>query len=157
MLRAAIARNVFSQISAFYPYVVKEELRPDQVAEFYYGDPHYAYLVWLSNDIIDPFFQWPLTDAQLNRVVAQRYGDLETARGTIIHYKHPERSYLMTPVTYAHTDPTLLTDWTPVYAYDYEVELNDRRRTIQLVSVDYLPQINSEMRNVLGPNSQRAA
>lgn len=155
MLRIAIARSIVNRVDAFYPFVIKEDMRPDQVADMYYGSPNYAPLVWLSNDIIDPFFQWPLTDAQLNRVIIKRYGDLQTARGTIAYYKHPTKMYHMTPTTYDNTDPDLLTDWTAVYAFDHEVAVNEARRSIKLVSVEYLPQINREIQTVLGPDSKR--
>lgn len=155
LVRTAIAREVLTNIDAFYPYVIKEDLRPDQVADYYYGDPNFAWLVWLSNDTIDPFFQWPLTDAQLNRIMVKKYGTLQNAQSTIIHYKNDQFDYVMSPTTYAYTSPDDLTDWTPVYAYDHEVDVNEQRRTIQLVSVKYLPQIVRELQTVFSVESKR--
>ena len=43
--RPSVLTTVFNQPTAFYDYVVKDDLRPDQVAGLYYDDPA---MVWLS-------------------------------------------------------------------------------------------------------------
>jgi hypothetical protein len=38
--------------------------------------------------------------------------------------------------------------WTPISVYDYENELNDAKRSIQLLSVNYLSQIENELAEI---------
>ena len=52
---------------ALLNYAIKDGESPDTVAYNYYDDPSYAWLVLLSNNIIDPYFEWPLLALVLSR------------------------------------------------------------------------------------------
>lgn len=71
----------------FHPYVVKYGERPDQIASFYYKDPRYLWLIFLSNDIYDPYYDWYLTEENLKDVIVKKYGSLDTASKTILYWK----------------------------------------------------------------------
>ena len=107
---------------------------------------------FLANDIVDPYHQWPLTNSQFNESMKAKYGSLETARSKILHYKqvNPAKNNEPTGTTISketydlHTGGTVgvlpgitkavnAANYKPVYAYDYEQELNDAKREIRLV------------------------
>ena len=74
LARPSIITTVFNNTSSFYDYVIKDDLRPDQVAGLYYDDPNLVWLIFLMNNIIDPYYDWPLTDAQFDLFMETEYG-----------------------------------------------------------------------------------
>lgn len=57
----------------FMPYTVKEGERAEDIANAYYGSVDYVWLVWLANNIIDPYYQWPLSEEQFNQYMIEKY------------------------------------------------------------------------------------
>ena len=71
------AKNTKACISnpyAFYPYQVKQGDRPDTVSEGYYGRFFYSWIVYLSNNILDPYFQWQMTQQIFQEFITEKYG-----------------------------------------------------------------------------------
>jgi len=78
-----IARFAFdSQLkensSAFYPYQIQDSDTPEIIADKYYGNVEYHWVVLLFNNIIDPQFDWPLKSDTLIDYIDKKY----TANGT---------------------------------------------------------------------------
>jgi hypothetical protein len=73
---------------SFYPYIIKEGQRPDHIAYDYYDDSRYAWLVLLSNQVIDPYYQWPLSSNQFNDVIIKKYGSVENAISRVHFYRN---------------------------------------------------------------------
>lgn len=72
-------RNSFSSWVAsnpmlFMPYTVKEGQRPEDIAYHYYGSTDYTWLVYMSNNIIDPYHQWPMAEYDFNQYLIEKYG-----------------------------------------------------------------------------------
>jgi len=145
MARPRIKESILRNPLTFYKYVIEHDQRPDQVAANYYDDPELVWLVFLANDIVDPYYQWPLSQAQFYDAMAEKYGSLTTARSKILHYKNSETGTTISKETYdLHTAGTVTvlpgitnavnaSNYKPVYAFNYEDELNEAKRTIQLV------------------------
>jgi hypothetical protein len=78
-----IARFAFdSQLkensSAFYPYQIQDSDTPEIIADKYYGNVEYHWVVLLFNSIIDPQFDWPLKNDTLIDYIDKKY----TANGS---------------------------------------------------------------------------
>lgn len=85
--RVAILNKIFSNRYAFYPYEVKNGMRADQVAERYYGDPDLVWLVYLSNNIVDPYHQWTMDEDTFNTHVIAKYGSVSEAQSRVAYYR----------------------------------------------------------------------
>jgi hypothetical protein len=72
----------------YYPFELKQNLRPDQVSEFYYEDSRLDWLVFLTNNVIDPYYQWYLDDRLLTQLVIDKYGSVEYATRKIKYYQN---------------------------------------------------------------------
>lgn len=70
----------------FYPYTIKEGERPDQIAYYYYEDPAFSWLVFLSNDIIDPYFEWPMSNDIFGKHIKNKYGSIYDSQQKIVKY-----------------------------------------------------------------------
>jgi hypothetical protein len=85
--RSAIARNVKDSVGVFYPYQIKEGQRPDVLAHLYYRKSSLEWLVFFANDIIDPYYEWYLSEEQLRAAVTDKYGSLANAQTKTKHYE----------------------------------------------------------------------
>lgn len=86
--RPQLLNSVRGNPFLFYPYEIKEGERPDQLAERYYSDPYMAWLVYLSNQIIDPYYDWNMSYSEFSAFIRKKYGSIETAQETIKFYRN---------------------------------------------------------------------
>ena len=73
-------RNSFTKMVStnpllYLPYTIKESERAEDIAHFYYGSTDYTWLVYISNNIIDPYHQWPMAAADFNSYLIEKYGE----------------------------------------------------------------------------------
>lgn len=162
IMRAAFIRQVMNQHLVFYPHVILEGQTPEMIAHDYYGSCDYDFIVWMSNDIIDPYYEWPLTTDQFDSYIKKKYGNFETAVETIRHYvykdtvdegldpnQHYTPDYQMTPETYSFMTTIEKSYWKPVNAFDYEFDLNESKRTIQLLDNSLVDQVLMELSRIM--------
>ena len=152
MARPRIASSLLSNPAAIYSYTVNNDLRPDQVAHLYYGDSELLWLIFLANNIVDPYYGWPLTQNTFQDFIISKYGTIATAKSTIKHYRYQEKDKatderwktkeIITKETYDlnGTFGTLrnITDaqlqrYQAVTAFIYEEELNESKRVIKVI------------------------
>ena len=150
--------------TAYLPYTVKEGEKPEDVAYYYYDDPEMAWLVLSVNDIIDPYTQWPKTQALLNSYIMKQYEAQSGTTGQAViewtqntgittnikwyesKYNSDVRINHKTFSASPQPDPSFNTnEWNPIRIYDYEFNLNEERRQIQLFNRAYM----SEITNIL--------
>lgn len=71
--RIALSDGLKSSGSAFIQYNVKNGERPEHIAEKLYGDPTLHWLVLLTNDIIDPYHDWCMSDNAMEEYVQKKH------------------------------------------------------------------------------------
>lgn len=116
--------------TVFYPYVVEEGERPDQIAAHYYDDERYAWLVYLCNQIIDPYFQWHLTYDQFRDFILKKYGSIENAQTQTAFYRNNwyNDDSIITPGTYEALPSVLKKYWNPMTSYSGSIVSYDRKK-----------------------------
>lgn len=156
--KAAIVSEVVNRADGFYPYIIKDYERPDIIAFNEYNDESLDWIIFFSNQIVDPYYDWPLFPEQFKGYLEKKYNKtIYELQGEISHYKYvgitgesaediARKSWLMSPTTHAYTEDTA--GWAPVYLYDYEMELNEAKRSIKLLNKTYVPQIKRELKNI---------
>ena len=88
LARVAAANTLLSNFNVFYPYTMKEGERVDSVAFNYYDDPEFDFLIYIVNNIIDPFFGVYLSDTDFNNYIVDKYGSIANATQTPVYYKN---------------------------------------------------------------------
>lgn len=78
--------TVAKTYAAFYPYTLSEGERADQVAETYYDDARYDWVVYMSNGIIDPAHEWYKGDRELNNLLVGKYGSVANTLQQVKYY-----------------------------------------------------------------------
>ena len=76
--RSKILQSLSLDPYAFLPYTIHDDMRPEDVAYFYYGDVDKVWMVFLANNIIDPYTQWPLPGPQLDATIRAKYARVLT-------------------------------------------------------------------------------
>ena len=114
-------------------YEVREGEQPDHVAYNYYEDPKLTWLVLLPNNIIDPYFQWPLSTKDFNEFIKKKYGSIATAQATTIHCEHKTKNITVSPDSLTVSNGVSSSDYDAIDAYTYWDRINDNRRFIKLI------------------------
>lgn len=245
MLGIRVIPEVLEKWNLAYPYVITDNDTITSIAHQYYGSKDYAWLVLLSAQIIDPYYEWPLDSEAFEQFIRQKYGSKQEALTTVHGYIRdrfapvvnsqltadfdqyikqkyglppgdangiavatstpayyvnsqgtkvsPEdwaqlpslqqsqyqpvslyeyerqlydvaaaeesqrlSEYIMTPFTYQNTAPLNRVGYRPLYAYDYEFRLNERKRSIRLINRRYTTQIAMELKEKLNSVTRTA-
>jgi hypothetical protein len=144
----------------FYEYSIQEGDRPDVIAEKFYGNANYAWIVLHYNDIIDPFFDWPLFGNDFRRFIIDKYGSLSSAQSTVKNYYKIIREARVLNDGTRLEKVELAVDLTTYNslaanvkrsesAYDWEVERNEERKQIRLLEPRYVSQAIDEVETIL--------
>lgn len=86
--RVALLERVSQNPYVFYPYDISDNERPDQLSTRYYDDPYKSWLVYIANKIIDPYYEWYLSNDEFNEFIEKKYGSIESAQQKITYYKN---------------------------------------------------------------------
>lgn len=87
LFRLRVVRDVLTNSSAYYEYLVKESDTPDILAFNIYGTSEAHWVILFANDMIDPQYDWPLNSRDFRNYIIDKYGSIETAKTTIHHYE----------------------------------------------------------------------
>jgi hypothetical protein len=92
MVRNIVTRAGFSDAtkndtSLFQPYTIEDSDRVDVLSNLYYDAPNYTWLIWLSNNIIDPYYDYPLDNNEFNDYIVNKYGSQAAASRYIAYYR----------------------------------------------------------------------
>lgn len=148
-LRYKIIDVFKKQQAVYYNYNIKDGERPDVIAFKYYGDASLDWIILLTNNIIDPQFDWPLSSKAFENYLVKKYGSITTAREQTHHYEQitqqqqvmfdgtiiPEEYFeidLNTYNTLSDSDKRIIT------SYEYEERINESKRSIKLLSEEYV-------------------
>jgi hypothetical protein len=161
MNRTKIKNTVKDDLAAYYPYIIKEGERPDILSYNYYGTIAYAYLILLFNDIIDPQFDWPLNSIDFENYMISKYGTIATAKEeTKFYYQIIRAEVPKTEIRERQEEVKFIIDETSynalaeasrkkISSYDYEVQLNDNKRYIRVISKELIADVDSQYKQAM--------
>lgn len=143
LARARLSDKQKNNQAVYYPYTVKEDDRSDLISYHYYDSPGYSWLIWLANDIIDPYYDMPLNETEFNNFIIQKYGSLESAIRKTKCYRNNYLSNLgnISISSYNSLYSNFKKYYDPIVDNDYQVvaytrkQDNDEQATNQLVTV----------------------
>jgi hypothetical protein len=133
--------DVLKTADAFYPIVVNDGERPDTIAEKYYGDAKYTWVLLSFNNYIDPLFEWPMSNEEFEQHVAREFGSVANAKNEIrYYYKTLNGKQYVVDEAQAY-DSTIT-------AYEHEVELNEARRNIKVLDRALISKLEAQMQDL---------
>lgn len=114
-------RDVLSNITVFDEYDLLDGETPEQVAEKIYGNPHYHWIVMLSNDRYDYINDFPLPQVTLDKYIIDKYG-IGNIHST--HHYIDAASFIV---------PSDTSGATSVSNTQYEDTINESKRRIKII------------------------
>lgn len=88
LARSTFLREIANNTSIAYEYNVKETDTPEIIAHKVYGDAYRSWIVLLFNQIINPYYDFPLTSVALDSYIENKYSQtINQALTTIHHYE----------------------------------------------------------------------
>jgi hypothetical protein len=117
--RVDFNKNVKSFSTAFYPYTIDKENKIDHIAFNYYDDSNFDWLIYHANDIIDPYYDVPLTESEFNSYIIKKYGSIRNAQRTVIEYQNnfEKDDTILSVAAYSALPSNLKKYWDPVLTY----------------------------------------
>jgi hypothetical protein len=85
--RAAVRSAAFKNPLLYYPYDLTNGERPDIVADKFYKDEYMAWIVYLANGVIDPYYDWVMDEQTFSDFITKKYGSIEESQRRIMAYR----------------------------------------------------------------------
>jgi hypothetical protein len=76
-VRGSIREDLFNNITVFDRYIIEGDDRPDNVAYKVYEDQNLDWVILLSNNIIDMYSEWPLSQLNFEAYLMEKYGNFQ--------------------------------------------------------------------------------
>lgn len=157
--RFRFREDVLKNKYILFKYTIKENEKPFELANSYYNDPTLDWILFLTNKVIDPYFDWPLNNREFQSYIEKKYGSVKQARQTIKRYEWiiqnkyvdikgntvPEKKINVDLAQY-NTIPD--NERNIVSAYDEELQLNENKRQIQVIDKKFIGEITREFKDL---------
>ena len=123
----------------FEKYDVKEGEKPEDIAFKWFGDPELHWVILMTNNVTDRYYDWPMNQAQFAEYLDDKYSNPDA----IHHYEVTKDSGRTTgqgPSDYSHlVEVNSDTDNAVSVSFrEYEEREQDKKRQIQLLNKSLL-------------------
>ena len=144
-LRSGLRSGAF----LFDNYDVKDGERPEDIAFKWFGDAEYHWVILMTNNITDRYYQWPLSQPQFQEHLKDKYG--AGNEDAVHHYEITQTSGPTSSRDYSHMVECNSTEDNPtiVSNRDYEQRKQDEYRQIRLLDRRYLGTFVNEFESLI--------
>tara|TARA_B100001989_G_scaffold242377_1_gene209093 strand:+ start:1708 stop:2355 length:648 start_codon:yes stop_codon:yes gene_type:complete len=158
--RVKLRDDLEKNFTVFDKYEIPEGARPDNVAEELYESSNLDWVVLTVAGILNVRNEWPLSNHDLYNYANDKYGDsLNSTRFFETTQVKDSSGRLILPkgkvVDSNFTIPkpgeptAVLNPVVGISNYDYETRLNDQKRNINILRIEYLSQFLDDMREIM--------
>lgn len=173
MSRVSIIPQLLKNPLNYYEYDIQDGDTPEIIAHKYYGDSYRYWIVMLSNELMDPQWDWPMNNRVFAKYLENKYPNIQTS-STIHYYEKIITQYdtdsmtttinkiqitedvyngspnsQTTTYTLPAGDVVVTVETNAVSIYGYELELNEAKRNIKLLNATYVGQIETEYQKLM--------
>jgi hypothetical protein len=114
-------KEILANITSYDEYDIVDGETPEIIAEKVYQNPEYHWIIMLANDMYDYRADFPLTQLQLERYVADKYGEYADD----VHHYEDEEGYVV------NSDASGAVS---ISNRQYEETVNESKRRIKIIS-----------------------
>ena len=172
MARCSIIPEILKNPLVYYDYDVQDGDTPEIVAYKYYGNSYRYWVVLFANQITDPQWDWPIESNSFNDFIANKYQNFNPYN-TVHHYEKNITQYdattqttttnniIIDEDTYNSLNPsvntynlvtgraTITITKSAVSYYEYELNLNESKRTIKILNATYVDQLEAQFQELM--------
>lgn len=162
--KVGLIREYASAYDKFYTYVVKDGERPDTIAYKEYNDSSLDWIIYIVNEIVDPYSGWVMNNANFISYLEDKYGVRAEKLNTVVidssihsyYYKGipsdtqeiiSSYNYTMSKETYDRLGSPA--GWVPKSIFTYETEVNEAKRTIKLLRPNYINEFRTQFKDLI--------
>ena len=165
--KGKLREDIFQDLTFFTKYIVQGDDRPDNVADKVYNDSTLDWVILMSNNIVSVQSEWPLSQADFNTYITEKYDSEEILYSGIHHYESREvkttDNSIIIPAgervsvgqSVSYYDNALgqhvrATDVAiPVTNYQFEDKLNNDKRNIFVLKSSYLNIVFDDLEEIM--------
>jgi len=160
--RAVIRDDIYDSYVTFEKYSIQGDERPDNVAELIYGDPILDWVILITNNIINIREDWPMSDADLNNYLTEKYTDDQLSN--VHHYEtllivdgsgrliQPEGNWVDSDHSITYLDNGVRKTESRIKSVSFlqhEIALNDVKREINILKPQFLETFLRDNREIM--------
>lgn len=135
--RVTLSDELKSNNAFFDQYDIMEGETPEIVSQKFYRESQYHWIIMIANDIVDPRYDWPLTQPNLVDYCKSKYGSnniysthhYEDAQGYEVNSDHPSA--------------------TAISNFEYEDKNNESKRRIKILKGEVVSEIVSNFETLI--------
>ena len=163
--KGKLREDIIEQTAIFTKYKIRGNDRPDNVAQELYGDPNLDWVILASNNILNVYDEWPMTQVNFENYLLDKYGTF-TEINAIHHYETTEvknKSGAVVVAAGLEVDSNFSVTYfdasvegydtkypvTSVTNYDYEVKIQDDKRNIFTLKPRYLNIAKDDLKEMM--------
>ena len=164
--RGFLREDIFQNLSFFTKYSINGNDRPDNVAFEVYQDSTLDWLVLMANNIVNIQNEWPISNADFDELMLEKYGSYDTLFSGIHHHEtlevkdardvkivnaglKVESDYSVTFFDERAGEMKTVTPTIPVTNYQYEQKVNEDKRNIYLLQPRYLQVVRDDLEDLM--------
>ena len=147
--RVKLRSGMRSGTFVFDNYDVKDGEKPEDIAFKYYGDAEYHWVILMTNNVTDRYYQWPLSQPQFAEHLTDKYG--AGSEDAVHHYEKTQDSGPTSSRDNSHLVECNEDDENPAIITNrqYEQRQQDGYRSIKLLNKSYLKTFIDEFENLI--------
>lgn len=180
--RFSFEKEFKDNTSVYYEYQIQEGESAELIAHKLYGSPEMHWVIFMLNDIIDPYYDWPMNNNIFKQFLNNKYATQAGVNSTGVkwcteniksYYITETRTTIKTGAVISETRETDFDTWdafvpekqtiildtgesilidgtktTKTY-YNFEVEENEKRRTLKLVKPEIAGLLSKQFKKVI--------
>jgi hypothetical protein len=170
--RVVLSKEYLENSLYFEEYEVLHGETPEEVSYRFYGTTKLHWAVLMFNNIIDPRFEWPVSEESLYKIVEKKYGGpqnvfttnrAKNSKGYVVEtffiltedssheepirllYENPLDEGVNTPIAYQ--DSTEIADLES--NYEIESEKNEKNRSIKILKPEIIQEVVSNYKKLI--------
>ena len=136
--RVKLRSGLRSSSFMFEKYDVKDGENPEDVAFKWFGDAEYHWVILMTNNVTDRYYQWPLSQPQFQEHLTDKYGLANI--DAVHHYEKTQDSGVTSSRDNSHLVECNSDDGDPAIISNrqYEQRKQDEYRQIRLLDKRFL-------------------
>lgn len=142
--RITIPSLLKTEATVYYNYILVDNDTPELLAYKLYGDVNKHWIILAMNNIIDPHFDWLLSENEVYRLAEEKYG---VGNINDLHHYIDDADNMVWDDRM--NDPTGYS-LTEVSNIQYEIDENEKKREIKILHSQYVKQFEAEYKVALG-------
>ena len=164
--KGALEEDILTNLALHTKYKIEGDDRPDNVAFEFYGNSNLDWLVLTCNNIVNIQSEWPLLQNDFDRFLLDKYGTYEELHA-VHHYETKEikdsNGVVIVPQGLQVASDYSITYWDtttrgyisetdvpdPITNYQYESDIENRKRNIKVLKGIYLGIIRDDMKELM--------